>query len=289
MMKRFRSGVLSVVGAGFLGLAWAKNKFFGYSTPNLVPPSDDEGRILYVIDTFDTWRRYLPPGFDLSGKDVLEVSPGSSRGAGALFLAAGARSYHAIDAFGLAEGEAPNFYANVVARWRAGQGDANFAAPAAGDRSISTYAVGHDFDIARLCGGRTFDLIVSCAAFEHYPDIALTIAGQTTVARCGCVAVHVVDLQTHSRWVRDFDPNNIYRFADWFYRIFAFPGQPNRKRPADYTSAYVAAGWHEVRFMPVSRIASDRVETAIDGLASAFRKDDRDMTVLNGVLVARMP
>ncbi len=280
---------MSLVGTGFLGLAWAKNRIFGYATPNLVLPSDDEGRIRYVLDTFETWQRFLPAGFDLRGKDVLEVSPGSSRGAGALFLAAGARSYHAIDAFGLAESEDADFYPHLVARWRTARGDTDPVGPAIPDASVFSYAVGRDFDIARLCGGRSFDLIVSCAAFEHYPDIARAIAGQTAVARGGCVAVHVIDLQTHSRWVRDRDPNNIYRFTESFYRLFAFPGQPNRKRPADYIADFVANGWRDVQFTPVRTIAPDRLGAATDGLARAFRKDDSDMSVLNGVLRARVP
>jgi SAM-dependent methyltransferase len=291
MSAALRNIEMTVLGLGFLGLAWAKNKLNGYSTPNGVAKSDPEGQIAYLLDIFASLRRFMPPGFDLRGRDVLELSPGGSRGNGMLFLALGARSYHAIDVFDLAGGEDSGFYTRLLDRFPEGS-DADRAralslARAPGSREFG-YAVGRDFDIPRLAEDRTFDLIVSCAAFEHYDDPASAIAAMTQVARPGCEAVHIIDLQTHWRWIREHDPNNIYRYPEALYRLFAFPGQPNRQRPADYVRGFESQGWSDVRFMPSRTVDPALREASLRGLAAPFA-GRADMTVLDGALTARYP
>ena len=291
MSPLLRNIGMTVLGLGFLGLAWAKNKLNGYSTPNGVAKSDPEGQIAYLLDIFAALRRFMPPDFDLRGRDVLELSPGASRGNGVHFLALGARSYHAIDVFDLADEEASGFYARLLERFPEGS-TANRAralslASAPGSRAFG-YAVGRDFDIPRLAEGRTFDLIVSCAAFEHYDDPASAIAAMTQVARPGCEAIHIIDLQTHSRWIREHDPNNIYRYPEALYRLFAFPGQPNRQRPDAYIRHFEAEGWSAARFVPSRMIAPDLRAASLRGLAAPFARR-ADMTVLDGALTGRYP
>ena len=282
---------MTVLGLGFLGLAWGKSKLNGYSTPNGVAKSDPDGQIAYLLDIFASLRRFMPPGFDLRGRDVLELSPGASRGNGVLFLALGARSYHAIDVFDLAAGEDPGFYARLLDRFPEGcttdRARARAFAGTPGLREFG-YAVGRDFDIPRLAEGRRFDLIVSCAAFEHYDHPASAIAAMTQVARPGCEAVHIIDLQTHSRWIREHDPNNIYRYPEALYRLFAFPGQPNRQRPADYVRGFESQGWSDVRFVPSRTIDPALREASLRGLAAPFA-GRADMAILDGALTARYP
>jgi SAM-dependent methyltransferase len=291
MTPALRNLEMTILGLGFLGLAWGKNRLHGYSTPNRVATSDDEGKVAYLIDIFASLRRFLPPQFDLRGRDVLELSPGASRGNGVLFLALGARSYHAIDVFDLAGGEDPAFYDRLLDRFPEGRKTdrerARAIARSAGAREFG-YAVGRDFDIPRLAEGRSFDLIVSCAAFEHYDDPANAIASLTQVARPGCQSVHIIDLQTHSRWIRERDPNNIYRYPEAIYRLFRFPGQPNRQRPADYISSFEAEGWSDVRFVPSRTIDPSLHEASLRGLAASFAGRG-DMTILDGALTARYP
>ncbi|AZO80993.1 MULTISPECIES: methyltransferase domain-containing protein [unclassified Bosea (in: a-proteobacteria)] len=291
MTPVLRNLEMTILGLGFLGLAWGKNRLHGYTTPNRVEKSDSEGKVAYLLDIFASLRRFLPPQFDLRGRDVLELSPGASRGIGVLFLALGARSYHAIDAFDLAGGEDPAFYDRLLDRFpegrKADRERARTIARTPGAREFD-YAVGRDFDILRLAEGRSFDLIVSCAAFEHYDDPAATIAGLTQVARPGCESVHIIDLQTHSRWIRERDPNNIYRYPEPIYRLFSFPGQPNRQRPADYVRSFSAKGWSDVRFVPSLTIDPALRETSLRGLAAPFAGRD-DMSILDGALTARYP
>ncbi len=289
MTPALRQLEMTVLGLGFLGLAWSKDKLRCYATPNTVSKFDIEGQIAYLLDTFGSLRRFMPPGFDLRGRDVLELSPGASRGNGVLFLAMGARSYHAIDVFNLAGDEDSIFYDLLLDRFAEGTATdrerARAVASASGAREFG-YAVGRDFDIPRLAGGRTFDLIVSCAAFEHYDSVPAAVAGLTQVARPGCEAIHIIDLQTHSRWIREHDPNNIYRYPEAIYRLFRFPGQPNRLRPADYIAIFEAEAWSDVRFAPSRTIEPALRDISLAGLAAPFAGQD-DMIVLDGALTAR--
>ena len=289
MTPFLRNLEMKILGLGFLGLAWSKNKLRGYVTPNMVAKSDVEGQIAYLLDIFSSLRRFMPPQFDLRGRDVLELSPGASRGNGVLFLAMGARSYHAIDAFDLAGNEDPAIYERLLDRFDEGiEADrerARALTRASGSHQFG-YAVGRDFDIPRLAEGRTFDLIVSCAAFEHYDSVPDAVAGLTQVAKPGCETVHIIDLQTHSRWIREHDPNNIYRYPERIYRLFRFPGQPNRQRPGDYVQAFKTQGWSDIRFVPSRTIAPELREVSLRGLAARFAGQD-DMIILDGGLRAR--
>lgn len=291
MLPALRNLEMTLLGLGFLGLAWGKSRLGGYTTPNRVAKADEEGKIAYLLDIFASLRRFLPPQFDLRGRDVLELSPGSSRGNGVLFLALGARSYHAIDVFDLAADEDPAFYGRLLDRFpegrKADRERAGALTGAPGAREFG-YAVGRDFDISRLAEGRSFDLIVSCAAFEHYDDPSQAIASLTQVARSGCASVHIIDLQTHSRWIREHDPNNIYRYPERLYRLFRFPGQPNRHRPTDYVGSFATQGWSDVRFVPSRTIAPALREVSLQGLAAPFAGRD-DMSILDGALTARYP
>jgi len=291
MTPFLRNLEMTILGLGFLGLAWSKDRLRGYATPNAVARSDVAGQITYLLVIFTSLGRFMPPQFDLRGRDVLELSPGASRGNGVLFLAMGARSYHAIDVFDLAGNEDPAIYELLLDRFAGGvEADrerARAIARAAGARQFG-YAVGRDFDIPRLADGRTFDLIVSCAAFEHYDSVPDAVAGLTRVAKPGCETIHIIDLQTHSRWIREHDPNNIYRYPESIYRLFRFPGQPNRHRPADYVQTFKTQGWNDILFVPSRMIDPDLREASLRGLAAPFAGQD-GMIMLDGALTARYP
>jgi hypothetical protein len=291
MAPLLRNLGMTTLGLGFLGLAWSKDRLRGYATPNTVAKCDVEGQISYILDIFASLRRFMPPQFDLRGRDVLELSPGASRGNGMLFLAMGARSYHAIDAFDLAGNEDPIFYQRLLNRFTGGKhSDRERARAIAREPGVREfgYSVGRDFDIPRLAEGRTFDLIISCAAFEHYENVPAAVAGLTKVAKPGCETVHIIDLQTHSRWIRERDPNNIYRYSESIYRLFRFAGQPNRQRPADYARAFKAQGWNDVHFAPSRAIEPGLREASLRGLAAPFASQD-NMIILDGALTARHP
>lgn len=288
MTHFLRNGMMTALGLGILAAVWAKHRIGGYTKPNRVAANEPD-RIHYVHDVMQSWLKFMPPEVTVGGRDVLELGPGSSIATGALLLAHGARSYMAVDAFRLA-GHEPALYRAAIEPLRqslAAEDVERALALTAQPCDAFAYRTGSDFDIGALCGEKRFGLMVSCAAFEHFTDIERTIADLTKVAQPGAACLHIVDFQTHSGWIRDRDPNNIYRFPDWLYRLFTFPGQPNRKRPVDYVRAFEKNGWTDIRVIPASVIQGDLVAPSLAGLAAPFSGPDQDMTILNAAIFAR--
>ena len=73
---------------------------------------------------------------------------------------------------------------------------------------------------------------------------------------------------THSRWIRDKDPNNVYRYHERIYRLFDFRGIPNRVRPYRYRRAFERNGWSNVTTTP--RLTCGDHRTGASGMSSAF-------------------
>lgn len=241
-------------GIAFLALAKAKYLLQGYLTPKVVGQSDVDGCVRYDRRIAQIFLQHT----DVQGKRVLELGPGSDLGVGILLVQAGARSYVGVDRNPLVSDSSAAVHAAL-----------------GGVVDGVRYEVVPDFQFAAKLGAGQFDVILSNAAFEHFddvPDVARQLA--RVVAAGGKLSVHI-DLKTHSRWIRDKDPANIYRYPRWLYRLFYFPGQPNRLRPVNYRQAFIDAGWKNVRTSPVVR--TSRVGT----VHGAFDPDDMDqMTVL---------
>lgn len=92
-----------------------------------------------------------------------------------------------------------------------------------------------------------------------------------------------VDLKTHSRWIREHDPNNSYRYPRWLYRLFWFQGAPNRVRPQEYVRALRRCGWTDIEITPLSQLGDRRIRS----VDTAFRDPSDQMNVLSIVLCAR--
>jgi hypothetical protein len=105
----------------------------------------------------------------------------------------------------------------------------------------------------------------------------------------GGVFVAEIDLQTHSRWLRDADPLNIYRYSDGMYNLWRFRGSPNRWRPAEYEAAFAAAGWQDIRVEPLARVSEDVLASCAPRLNARFRDTEAQMALLSIVLTARRP
>lgn len=286
-------------GLAFLFLAKTKNILHGYVSPKPFDVSDFERCVAYDIAVVDEWlshlRRYEGSpndDFDLSGRDVLELGPGSDLGVGLYLLSMGVHSYSACDVNNLALAVPDSFYETLIAKLQADdRADssellrAELACTKRGAASRLNYVVRDDFDLAAAFGGETIDLVFSQAAFEHFDDINATMGGLSSVCRPGAVIVAEIDLKTHSRWIRDKDPNNIYRYPAWLYRTFWFRGAPNRVRPVQYVHALEQHGWTDIVVVPLSRCDTQDVS----GMNEAFRDDSNEMSLLSVVLCARMP
>jgi SAM-dependent methyltransferase len=188
-----------------------------------------------------------------------------------------ARAAELVDAAGSATDAGAA--ADEIARLRA-----ELAATLGGAPARLRYLVRGDFDLEAAFGRDAFDLVVSQAAFEHFEDVDATFAALARVCRPGALLVAEIDLKTHSRWIRDRDPNNIYRYPDWLYRAFRFRGSPNRLRPRDYAAALARHGWTDIAITPLERLAERHDPRSV---APRFRSPAREMELLSIMLCAK--
>jgi SAM-dependent methyltransferase len=227
-------------GLGFLGLAKIKHSIQGYRTPKPFALSEVDKCIEYDQRVAANYIRNLA-AYDstVAGKKILELGPGSDVGVGICLLAAGARHYTAFDRFPLARAVPREFYDRFEKRLGR-----------SGSMDHIDYKYRGDFKLSAALPDQSVDVVVSNAAFEHFVDVPEIARQLFRVVRPGGVLCAEIDLRTHSRWIRDKDPNNIYRYPDWLYRLFRFGGIPNRQRPRDYRRALEAAGWTRIVMAP---------------------------------------
>lgn len=270
-----RNAFLYAAGIGFLALAKAKNVLRGYTSPKPFQLSDTERCIAYDLKVVDEWLSHLKTytGKDggLRDKNVLELGPGSDLGAGVYLLAKGAAGYNACDVNDLTRHAPEGFYAALIDRISALDGETNSESLKSqiqrarqGSASRLRLVVREDFDLVSAFEPNSIDLVFSQAAFEHFDEVAKTVEQLSVVCKPGATIVAEIDLKTHSRWIRDKDPNNIYRYSDAVYRAFAFRGTPNRVRPYQYREIFEAHGWVDVSITPLEQTTDRRNGAAVN-------------------------
>jgi SAM-dependent methyltransferase len=287
---------LYAAGLGFLALAKAKHVLKGYSSPKPFSLAETDRSVAYDLKVVDEWlahlERFTGRKDGVREKRVLELGPGSDLGVGLYLLAKGAAAYNACDVNDLTSGVPDSFYTALLDRVRAVEPAADLPSLAtelksarAGASSRLRLVVRKDFDLVAAFGAQSIDLVFSQAAFEHFDDVRDTVARLSTVCKPGALIVAVIDLKTHSRWIRDKDPNNIYRYPKWLYERFWFRGIPNRVRPHEYREAFAEHGWIDISTTPLAQLDDPlRAQAA----ASARFKDPRnELTHLSVVLCAR--
>jgi SAM-dependent methyltransferase len=284
-----------LVGLGFLALNSWRHRIRGYRTPR---PwfSRDTGRILrYDRAVFSNWQRhledYLEFEFNLDGRTVLEIGPGTDLGTGLLWLAAGAESYVGVDAHTLVTGKTRGLH-EELARLIAGA-DATLLERLldavrrlhANEDGPLRYRVMAGFNLEKLdLDG--FDLVVSHSALEHVAKIERSIESLSKRVSDRAHLVAEIDLQTHTRWIRDHDPLNIYRYRNNTWRTFSFSGIPNRVRPDTYFEALEKHEWTDLRIYPQRVLPMDYVQRVEHTLDQQFRDDPEHMSWLSIVICA---
>ncbi len=284
-----RNQIYYMAGIAFMFLSWTKYKFHGYNTPTTFDASDWKRSIEHTSTILGQWMEVLKES-PVSG-DVLELGPGGHLSTGMLLLEKGARSYCAMDIFPLAANVPIDFYKMIfdelgltISNPR--RVEAILSAIQNKDNSLISYIVDANFDITNSLGDRRFDLIISCAAFEHFDDVERVIARLSKHARPGCRFVHLVDFQTQSRWIRTKDPNNIYRYSDIVYWALDFPSKPNRKRPNDYISYLISNGWTNPRILCANVVDAQYLSETRRALDPQFRTEESRMDILSAIIAA---
>jgi SAM-dependent methyltransferase len=291
-----RDAFLYIAGLGFLTLAKAKHTIAGYTSPKPFQLSDTNRCINYDLKVVDEWlthlAQYAGPLATVADKAVLELGPGSDLGVGIYLLAKGAATYSACDVNNLMSRVPDAFYARLIERIEGIQGaeaarslKSEIDAARTGSAARLHLEVRKDFDLLSAFEPNSIDLVFSQAAFEHFDDIAVTVERLSMVCKAGAVIVAEIDLKTHSRWIRDKDPNNIYRYPNALYKAFWFRGIPNRVRPYEYKEAFARHGWTDIRITPIERVRHPQ-----QGAAAAhgqFKDARNEMDFLSIVLCAR--
>jgi hypothetical protein len=291
-----RDAFFFLAGIAFLAMAKLKHVLQGYSTPKPFDMTQTERCIAYDLQVVEQWllrlRHFTRSDSFLTGKTVLELGPGSDLGAGLVLLALGAQKYNACDVNDLVRRAPDQFYEAFLEKLRDTVPDMRvrflkeqLASARAGLASRLNYIVSEDFDLASRFGENTIEVVFSQAAFEHFDDVDATVAKLSTVCKPGAVIVAEIDLQTHSRWIRDKDPNNIYRYPTPLYRMFGFRGSPNRLRPYQYRNIFERHGWTDITIAPLRRYPDYRRNLA--ALSTAFTGEENQMDLLSIVLCAR--
>ena len=289
-----RNSFFYVAGTVFLFLSKAQSIISGYSRPK--PFVDVKQCVDYDIRIVNEWleslRGYTKSDDFFVGKTVLELGPGSDLGAGLYLLAKGCSDYRACDVNDLTK-SAPNQFYEELFRTIKRQEDRvdidwlrkQLEVLRAGQPLHLDYVVRSDFDIVSAFGEGTVDIVFSQAAFEHFDDVEATVFQLSKVCKPTATVVLDIDLQTHSRWIREKDPNNIYRYSDMLYNAFRFRGSPNRVRPYQYVDALKRFGWQDVELIPITQLASH--ETASSGVDSQFSSIENEMDYLTITIRAR--
>lgn len=291
-----RNRLHHLMGLGLMAMNSMRHRVMGYRTPRPSGGADLETTWTYDRAVFANWtrhlRHYLGRDLPLEDRHVLEIGPGPDLGTGLLWLAAGAASYTAVDTHRLVGARTLPLHRAFAARLgemceQPGLADrlATAVEHIDAEEGALRYLVLSGFDLSPL-RGRRYDLVVSHSALEHLRDVRHSFEQLSELVTERAHFVAEVDLQTHTRWIRDADPLNIYRYSAGLYRSLGFSGCPNRVRPDDYMETLERTGWYDLRLYPQRVLDPAYVDAVEPSLCAKFRGDPERMGWLSIVLCA---
>jgi len=268
----------------------------GYKKPRLIDTKDYESIVTYdksVVDSYEHWLKFYLPDVSFENKNILELGPGADLGVASILLAKGVARYSALDAHNLLSTVDKSFYDYLLSelkkeyklseeKWSKIADSINSNLLGDSDAQIN-YVADPKFDVSSLKLSKSLDIILSHAAFEHFSDVDKLFISLDVVVKKGTVLIAQVDLQTHSRIIKDMDPNNIYRFSKSFYKLCSFSGSPNRLRPEDYASILEKNGWKNIRVVPIKMLSKNG---EIKWLNTNYKNND-NMDILVCMLLAQ--
>lgn len=259
MINTLKNWFYYFAGIVFLVLSIVKYHIRGYS-PKPFTVDEAQRCAEYDIQIVNRWIEllHLYTGENVNGilrnKSILELGPGSDFGVGLYLLSKSAKEYNAIDIFNLIQYVPEKFYHVFFSILQKQNIDTaplinELDKTRKGNSEKLNFYCRKDFDIVSALGSRKIDIFFSDASFEHFNDINKTIKEVSMVAVSGARFIVSVDLQTHSRWIREHDPDNIYRYPKWLYNILSVSSTPNRVRPYEYREALEKNGWKDIRIV----------------------------------------
>ena len=285
------------VGLVLIMLNKIRHQVEGYKTPRPFPITEINRSVEYDFGVVDHWikfgKEYTGPSFSLNGRTILELGPGADLGIGLITLMNGARKYSAMDVHDLIRSVPAVFYEELfrrIDRIKEKEVSVDFLraqleSARVGAGSRLNYLCTKSFDLSTL-EGEGVDLVLSNSAFEHFDDVERTISQLSSITKKGALFIAEIDFKTHTRWIKDVDPLNIYRYPRPLYDLFKFRGSPNRLRPFEYKEILERHGWSDIRMSSLEMVAEKPLSEVNGFLAKRFRDAKNEMRYLNVMLGA---
>lgn len=239
----------------------------GYRTPRTFSSKDIDRVIDYDFKVVHEWLNYLSKYTreSVKNKVIFELGPGPDLGIGLILLAMGAKKYIALDVHPLLEQTPTIFYSKLLDKIKVEFPDADInnlrdelSKCLSGKGERLRHVVDSSFSLLNI--QEKVDIVFSQAAFEHFDDVPRVIEELGAVLNSGGCLIALIDLKTHTRWIRDKDPLNIYRYSDWYWNAFKFKGSPNRLRSFEYVELIRKNGYSDVIIEPMKAIDEEKVK-----------------------------
>lgn len=285
-------------GMSLLWINMIRHTIQGYKAPRTFPMDDIQQAIRYDYGVVRNWLKFLHDysgnTSSLKGKTILELGPGADLGIGVILLRKGAAKYNALDVNNLIQSAPDRFYQELLdflnlqndspevsPEFLRGQLQATYN----GRNDKLNYVCDRSFDVT-IFKGEDIDYILSQASFEQFDDVEKTVKQLSEISKPGTVFLAEIDLGTLTRWIRDIDPLNIYRYPDFIYHWFKFLGSPNRLRPYEYEKILKKNGWTDVKIIPETVLDKKYVRKVQNHLWKKFRNPVNQMDYLSVVICA---
>ena len=286
-----------VVGMLFILLNYIRHSIVGYKTPRTFSIEEVDRSINYDFSVVGRWVKclcsYLKETDPLRDKVVLELGPGPDLGVGLILLAMRVRKYIALDVNKLAAVPSLELYEKLLGRLKVKYPNCNVCYLKEqlnkcykGKSSAISYIVDKNFEISAIID--KIDIVFSQASFEHFSDVEKTFKEISNVIGTGGVLIAEIDLKTHTRWLKDVDPLNIYRYSDFFWNLFKFKGSPNRTRAFEYRELLEKNGWNNIQIVPISVLENGYTRRILPSLYKRFRGMElSEAKMLSVIIMAR--
>ncbi|MCX6740185.1 MAG: methyltransferase domain-containing protein [Candidatus Parcubacteria bacterium] len=276
----------------FLCLNKIRHALLGYKTPRTFSFADIPQAVAYDKQVVYKWKEYLRDytndQFTWANKNILELGPGADLGNGLILLSEGAAKYNALDVHNLVKNTPPEFYSYLLSHLPSGDKGIlkrQLELTQQGGNDKLNFICEPNFDLTVL-KNENIDIVVSQAAFEHFTDVKKTISQLSQIVKPGTIFLAEIDLKTHTRWIRDIDPLNIYRYNDRIYNFFKFQGSPNRLRPDQYQQILWDNGWTKVTIKYESILDSEYTKKVVPSLDKQFHDLKSSMNCLSLIIWA---
>ncbi len=286
-----------LIGLLFLFLNKIRHGLLGYNSTRGFSSNLHKNAVAHDIRVVSRWHDYLKKYDEtdevFKGKKILELGPGSDLGVGVLLLAEEAEKYCTMDVHNLIKSTPPEIYEHLFEHLKNVAIDENLVKEIKHQLQLTqkhkndrlNYQVTKDFDLS-IFTENDFDLVVSNAAFQQFDNPTKSIAQFSKLVKPGAKFIALIDLKTHTRFINQRDPLNIYRYRDSVFNFFRFKGAPNRMRSFEYENALKEHNWTNIEIFPRVQLHEAYVQKVRDTLNKKFRDPKNQMQNLTVVVCA---